>query len=203
MSENIVPLDQLGMNDVPRVGGKNASLGEMISNLGNLGVEVPGGFATTADAFNEFLDQAGIRERIHQRLDQLDTDDVRQLAIVGDEIRGWIIDSPLPDDLQREIAAAYQAMATGGMDATVAVRSSATAEDLPDASFAGQQETYLNISGIDQVMHAIKLVYASLFNDRAISYRVHQGFAHAEVSLSAGVQRMVRSDLAARSRSTS
>jgi pyruvate,water dikinase len=197
MSENIVPLDQLGMNDVPRVGGKNASLGEMISNLGNLGVEVPGGFATTADAFNEFLDQAGIRERIHQRLDQLDTDDVRQLAIVGEEIRGWIIDSPLPDDLQREIAAAYQAMATDGMDATVAVRSSATAEDLPDASFAGQQETYLNISGIDQVMHAIKLVYASLFNDRAISYRVHQGFAHAEVSLSAGVQRMVRSDLAA------
>jgi pyruvate,water dikinase len=197
MSENIVPLDQLGMNDVPRVGGKNASLGEMISNLGNLGVEVPGGFATTADAFNEFLDQAGIRERIHQRLDQLDTDDVRQLAIVGEEIRGWIIDSPLPDDLQREIAAAYQAMATDGKDATVAVRSSATAEDLPDASFAGQQETYLNISGIDQVMHAIKLVYASLFNDRAISYRVHQGFAHAEVSLSAGVQRMVRSDLAA------
>jgi pyruvate,water dikinase len=197
MSENIVPLDQLGMNDVPRVGGKNASLGEMISNLGNLGVEVPGGFATTADAFNEFLDQAGIRERIHQRLDLLDIDDVKQLAIVGEEIRGWIIDSPLPDDLQREIAAAYQAMATGGMDATVAVRSSATAEDLPDASFAGQQETYLNISGIDQVMHAIKLVYASLFNDRAISYRVHQGFAHAEVSLSAGVQRMVRSDLAA------
>jgi pyruvate,water dikinase len=192
-----VPLDQLGMNDVPRVGGKNASLGEMISNLGNLGVEVPGGFATTADAFNEFLDQAGIRERIHQRLDLLDIDDVKQLAIVGEEIRGWIIDSPLPDDLQREIAAAYQAMATGGMDATVAVRSSATAEDLPDASFAGQQETYLNISGIDQVMHAIKLVYASLFNDRAISYRVHQGFAHAEVSLSAGVQRMVRSDLAA------
>jgi pyruvate,water dikinase len=158
---------------------------------------VPGGFATTADAFNEFLDQAGIRERIHQRLDLLDIDDVKQLAIVGEEIRGWIIDSPLPDDLQREIAAAYQAMATGGMDATVAVRSSATAEDLPDASFAGQQETYLNISGIDQVMHAIKLVYASLFNDRAISYRVHQGFAHAEVSLSAGVQRMVRSDLAA------
>jgi pyruvate,water dikinase len=192
-----VPLDQLGMNDVPRVGGKNASLGEMISNLGNLGVEVPGGFATTADAFNEFLDQAGIRERIHQRLDLLDIDDVKQLAIVGEEIRGWIIDSPLPDDLQREIAAAYQAMATDGMDATVAVRSSATAEDLPDASFAGQQETYLNISGIDQVMHAIKLVYASLFNDRAISYRVHQGFAHAEVSLSAGVQRMVRSDLAA------
>ncbi len=197
MSENIVPLDRLGMNDVPRVGGKNASLGEMISNLGNLGVEVPGGFATTASAFNEFLDQAGIRERIHERLDQLDTDDVKQLAVVGEEIRSWIIDSPLPDDLQHEISRAYQAMATEGKDATVAVRSSATAEDLPDASFAGQQETYLNISGIDQVMHAIKLVYASLFNDRAISYRVHQGFAHAEVSLSAGVQRMVRSDLAA------
>ncbi len=197
MSENIVPLDQLGMNDVPRVGGKNASLGEMITNLGNLGVEVPGGFATTASAFNEFLDQAGIRERIHERLDQLDTDDLKQLAIVGKEIRGWITDSPLPAELQREISSAYQAMATEGKDATVAVRSSATAEDLPDASFAGQQETYLNISGIDQVLNAIKLVFASLFNDRAISYRVHQGFAHAEVSLSAGVQRMVRSDLAA------
>ena len=197
MSENLVPLDQLGMNDVSRVGGKNASLGEMISNLGNLGVEVPGGFATTASAFNEFLDQAGIRERIYERLDQLDTDDVKQLAVVGEEIRGWIIDSPLPADLQQEITAAYQAMASDGKDTTVAVRSSATAEDLPDASFAGQQETFLNISGIDQVMHAIKLVFASLFNDRAISYRVHQGFAHADVSLSAGIQRMVRSDLAA------
>ena len=196
MSDNIVPLDQLGMNDVPRVGGKNASLGEMISNLGNLGVEVPGGFATTASAFNQFLDQAGIRQRIHERLDRLDTDDVKQLAVVGEEIRGWIIDAPLPASLQQEVTAAYQEMATDGNDATVAVRSSATAEDLPDASFAGQQETYLNISGIDQVMHAIKLVFASLFNDRAISYRVHQGFAHADVSLSAGIQRMVRSDLA-------
>jgi len=197
MSENIAPLDQLGMNDVPRVGGKNASLGEMISNLGSLGVEVPGGFATTASAFDRFLEQAGIRQRIHERLERLDTDDVKQLAAVGAEIRGWIIDAPLPAELQSEISASYRAMAIDGKDATVAVRSSATAEDLPDASFAGQQETYLNISGIEQVMHAIKLVFASLFNDRAISYRVHQGFAHADVSLSAGVQRMVRSDLAA------
>ena len=197
MSENIVPLDQLGMNDVPRVGGKNASLGEMIKNLGSLGVEVPGGFATTASAFDRFLDEAGIRERIHAKLDELDADDVNQLAQTGSEIRGWIIDSPLPADLQQEISEAYGAMAVDGHDATVAVRSSATAEDLPDASFAGQQETFLNISGIEQVLHAIKLVFASLFNDRAISYRVHQGFAHAEVSLSAGVQRMVRSDLAA------
>jgi pyruvate,water dikinase len=197
MSENIVSLDQLGMNDVPRVGGKNASLGEMISKLGNLGVEVPGGFATTATAFNDFLDQAGIREQIHATLDQLDTDDVKQLALCGKKIRGWIIDSPLPAQFQQEITQAYQAMASDGKDATVAVRSSATAEDLPDASFAGQQETYLNISGIDQVLHATRLVFASLFNDRAISYRVHQGFAHAEVSLSAGIQRMVRSDLAA------
>jgi pyruvate,water dikinase len=197
MSENIVPLDQLGMNDVPRVGGKNASLGEMIKNLGSLGVEVPGGFATTASAFDRFLDAADIRERIHSRLDQLDTDDTKKLAAVGQEIRGWILDSALPAELQSEIADAYQAMGVDGKDATVAVRSSATAEDLPDASFAGQQETYLNIKGIDQVLQAIKLVFASLFNDRAISYRVHQGFAHAEVSLSAGIQRMVRSDLAA------
>ena len=197
MSESIVPLDQLGMNDVPRVGGKNASLGEMISNLGSLGVEVPGGFATTAEAFNDFLDQAGIRDRIHAKLDQLDNDDVKQLAAAGKEIRDWIIDSTLPAQLQQDISQAYQAMASNGKDATVAVRSSATAEDLPDASFAGQQETYLNISGIDNVLHAIKLVFASLFNDRAISYRVHQGFEHADVSLSAGIQRMVRSDLAA------
>jgi pyruvate,water dikinase len=197
MTENIVPLERLGMNDVNRVGGKNASLGEMIGKLGDLGVEVPGGFATTADAFNDFLDAAGIRERIHQRLEQLDTDDVRALAAAGEEIRGWIIDAPLPVGLRDDIAAAYAAMAVDGSDATVAVRSSATAEDLPDASFAGQQETFLNVRGIDRVLHAIRLVFASLFNDRAISYRVHQGFAHADVSLSAGVQRMVRSDLAA------
>ena len=197
MSERIVPLDQLGMNDVSRVGGKNASLGEMISHLGGLGVDVPGGFATTASAYDEFLDQAGIRERIHARLDALDIDDVKALAGAGEEIRNWILDAPLPDSLQQEISAAYAAMAVDGSDAAVAVRSSATAEDLPDASFAGQQETFLNISGIEQVLHAIKLVFASLFNDRAISYRVHQGFAHADVALSAGVQRMVRSDLAA------
>ncbi|MDH3220038.1 MAG: phosphoenolpyruvate synthase [Gammaproteobacteria bacterium] len=197
MSERIVPLDQLRMGDVARVGGKNASLGEMIGELGDLGVEVPGGFATTASAFNDFLDQAGIRGRIHDRLDALDTDDVRELAAVGKEIRGWIMESPLPAELQQEIVRAYEAMSVNGKEATVAVRSSATAEDLPDASFAGQQETYLNISGIEQVLQAIKLVYASLFNDRAISYRVHQGYTHAEVSLSAGVQRMVRSDLAA------
>ncbi|MGD8350373.1 MAG: phosphoenolpyruvate synthase [Gammaproteobacteria bacterium] len=197
MSENIVPLERLGMKDVHRVGGKNASLGEMIGNLGELGVDVPGGFATTADAFNAFLDEAGIREQIHARLDALDIDDVRELAAAGEEIRGWIIDAPLPDSLQSDITRAYEAMSEGGNEATVAVRSSATAEDLPDASFAGQQETFLNIRGIDQVLHAIRLVFASLFNDRAISYRVHQGFAHADVSLSAGVQRMVRSDLAA------
>ncbi len=197
MSENIVPLDRLGMHDVNRVGGKNASLGEMIGKLGGLGVEVPGGFATTADAFNDFLDQAGIRARIHERLEQLDTDDVRALAAAGKEIRDWIVDAPLPDALRHDITAAYAEMAVDGKDATVAVRSSATAEDLPDASFAGQQETFLNVRGIEQVLQAIRLVFASLFNDRAISYRVHQGFAHADVSLSAGVQRMVRSDLAA------
>ena len=197
MSEHIVPLDKLGMKDVPVVGGKNASLGEMISHLGSLGVSVPGGFATTAAAFNEFLDAAGIRDKIQQKLDGLDTRDVRALAAVGKAIRGWIIDSPLPRGFQDEIVQAYQAMASDGNDVTVAVRSSATAEDLPDASFAGQQETYLNIRGIEQVLQSIKLVFASLFNDRAISYRVHQGFEHADVSLSAGVQRMVRSDLAA------
>ncbi len=197
MSEHIVPLDKLGMKDVPVVGGKNASLGEMINHLGSLGVSVPGGFATTAAAFNEFLDAAGIRDKIQQKLDGLDTRDVRALAAVGKAIRGWIIDSPLPRGFQDEIVQAYQAMASDGNDVTVAVRSSATAEDLPDASFAGQQETYLNIRGIEQVLQSIKLVFASLFNDRAISYRVHQGFEHADVSLSAGVQRMVRSDLAA------
>jgi pyruvate,water dikinase len=138
MTENIVPLERLGMNDVNRVGGKNASLGEMIGKLGDLGVEVPGGFATTADAFNDFLDAAGIRERIHQRLEQLDTDDVRALAAAGEEIRGWIIDAPLPVGLRDDIAAAYAAMAVDGSDATVAVRSSATAEDLPDGGFAGR-----------------------------------------------------------------
>ena len=196
MSDTILQLDQLGMNDVPLVGGKNASLGEMISNLSNLGVTVPGGFATTSVAFNQFLTEAGLTEKIQQALSTLDTDDVNALAKTGQQIRDWVIQAPLPRDFQDDITAAYDAMAVNGLAATVAVRSSATAEDLPDASFAGQQETYLNIKGIDQVLHAVKLVFASLFNDRAISYRVHQGFDHAEVSLSAGIQRMVRSDLA-------
>jgi pyruvate,water dikinase len=169
----------------------------MITNLGNLGIAVPGGFATTADAFNEFLQQDGLAHKIHQLLEQLDTNDVKALAKTGKIIRGWIIESPLPQQFQDDITSAYDSMAVKGKPATVAVRSSATAEDLPDASFAGQQETYLNINGIDQVLDAVKLVFASLFNDRAISYREHQGFDHAEVSLSAGIQRMVRSDLAA------
>jgi len=196
MSDTILPLDKLGMNDVPLVGGKNASLGEMISNLSNLGVSVPGGFATTSMAFNQFLAEAGLTDKIQQTLSALDTDDVNALAKTGQQIREWVIEAPLPADFQNDITTAYDAMAVNGQQATVAVRSSATAEDLPDASFAGQQETYLNIKGIDQVLHAVKLVFASLFNDRAISYRVHQGFDHAEVSLSAGIQRMVRSDLA-------
>ena len=196
MSVNIVPLDQLGMVDVPLVGGKNASLGEMIANLSGLGVAVPGGFATTSNAFNDFLLQAGLTDKINQTLEHLDTDDVRALAEAGKQIRNWIIESPLPQQFQDDISNAYEAMAVEGKPATVAVRSSATAEDLPDASFAGQQETYLNIKGIDAVLQAVRLVFASLFNDRAISYRVHQGFEHSEVSLSAGIQRMVRSDLA-------
>jgi pyruvate,water dikinase len=196
MSKNIVSLDQLGMDDVPLVGGKNASLGEMISNLGGLGISVPGGFATTSSAFNNFLDNAGLTDKIHQTLEQLDTNDVRALAEIGSQVRAWVINAPLPEKFQQDISEAYASMAVDGKPATVAVRSSATAEDLPDASFAGQQETYLNISGIDQVLASIKLVFASLFNDRAISYRVHQGFEHSEVSLSAGIQRMVRSDLA-------
>ena len=192
----VIDLKQVGMNDVPVVGGKNASLGEMIANLSELGVSVPGGFATTADAFRVFLNEAGLTQKINSLLDELDTDNVNQLAKDGKEIRQWIIDAQLPADLESQIQSSYAEMSFDGIDATVAVRSSATAEDLPDASFAGQQETYLNIQGIDNVLHAVKLVFASLFNDRAISYRVHQGFDHAEVALSAGIQMMVRSDLA-------
>ncbi len=193
----VLDLAQCSMNDVGLVGGKNASLGEMISNLSGLGVSVPGGFATTADAFREFLRDAGLTDRINQTLSALDVDDVRALAEAGKAIRQSVVEAPLPAALEQHIRDAYAAMATNGVDATVAVRSSATAEDLPDASFAGQQETFLNIKGIEHVLHAVKLVFASLFNDRAISYRVHQGFEHAEVALSAGVQMMVRSDLAA------
>jgi pyruvate,water dikinase len=188
---------ELGMQDVPRVGGKNASLGEMISNLANAGVQVPGGFATTAEAFNEFLEQSGLNEKIHNILDTLDVDDVNTLAKVGAEIRQWIIDTPFQQELDKAIRDAYNTLhGDASADVSFAVRSSATAEDMPDASFAGQQETFLNVRGIDAVMVAIKHVFASLFNDRAISYRVHQGYDHRGVALSAGIQRMVRSDKA-------
>ncbi|EHD21080.1 MULTISPECIES: phosphoenolpyruvate synthase [Brenneria] len=194
---NVLWYNQLGMHDVERVGGKNASLGEMITNLSELGVAVPNGFATTAQAFNDFLNQSGINQRIYELLDHTDIDDVNQLAKAGTQIRQWIIDTPFQPALEQAIRAAYQQLAEGEKDASFAVRSSATAEDMPDASFAGQQETFLNVQGIEAVMTAVKHVFASLFNDRAISYRVHQGYDHRGVALSAGVQRMVRSDLAA------
>lgn len=198
MEDYIVWLDSTGMNDVEHVGGKNASLGEMISNLSSVGVDVPGGFATTATAFRDFLSQSGIDARIHDKLTALDVDDVNALAVAGKEIRQWVIDTPFQAELESAIKAAYAKMqADAQSEFSVAVRSSATAEDLPDASFAGQQETFLNVDGIDNVMHAIKEVFASLFNDRAISYRVHQGFEHNGVALSAGIQRMVRSDISA------
>lgn len=187
----------LGMGDVNRVGGKNASLGEMISNLANAGVQVPGGYATTADAFNEFLEQSGLNEKIHTILDTLDVDDIQKLAEVGKDIRQWIIDTPFQPELDSAIRNAYNELHGDlSLDVSFAVRSSATAEDMPDASFAGQQETFLNVRGINAVMEAIKHVFASLFNDRAISYRVHQGYDHRGVALSAGIQRMVRSDKA-------
>ncbi len=185
------------MADLPQVGGKNASLGEMITRLGAAGVRVPGGFATTADAYRAFLAAGGLDRRIEAELAQLDVSDVERLSRVGGEIRSWIEAQPLPGDVERDLRAEYETMIEGDADsaATWAVRSSATAEDLPDASFAGQQETYLNISGIDHVLHAVRSVFASLYNDRAIAYRVHQGFAHGDVALSAAVQRMVRSDV--------
>ncbi len=182
------------MNDVETVGGKNASLGEMISNLSDLGVTVPGGFATTAAAYRAFLEVGGLGKRINAVLDDLDVDDIDALTAAGRDIRRWILDAPLPDKLMDEVRAAWEAM-SGGEDIAVAVRSSATAEDLPDASFAGQQETFLNVRGLDKVVEAMHQVFASLFTDRAISYRVHQGFDHSLVALSAGVQRMVRSDV--------
>ncbi|MBS6034653.1 MAG: phosphoenolpyruvate synthase [Pantoea sp.] len=189
--------NQLGMHDVDRVGGKNASLGEMITNLSSLGVSVPNGFATTSYAFNLFLDQSGLNQRIYALLDSTDIDDVDALAKAGKQIRQWIVETPFLPELEAAILEAYQQLSTDDADASFAVRSSATAEDMPDASFAGQQETFLNVQGIEAVMVAVKHVYASLFNDRAISYRVHQGYDHRGVALSAGVQRMVRSDLAA------
>ena len=192
----VVPFENLRMSDVEVVGGKNASLGEMISQLPQ-GVRVPTGFATTAHAFRQFLAHDGLAEKISQRLAALDTEDVRALAAAGAEIRAMVEAQPFPADLQRAITEAFTTLSAGNPDATFAVRSSATAEDLPDASFAGQQETFLNVHGIEEVLHKMKEVFASLYNDRAISYRVHKGFAHDVVALSAGVQRMVRSDLGA------
>ena len=194
MVEYVVSLDKLGVHDVEHVGGKNASLGEMISNLAGAGVSVPGGFATTAQAYRDFLELSGLNAQIHAALDALDVDDVNALAKTGAQIRQWIMEAEFPEKLNEEIRTAFATLSAGNPDMAVAVRSSATAEDLPDASFAGQQETFLNIRGVENVIRAAKEVFASLFNDRAISYRVHQGFDHKLVALSAGVQRMVRSE---------
>jgi pyruvate,water dikinase len=192
----VVPFENLRMTDVEAVGGKNASLGEMISQLPQ-GVRVPTGFATTAHAFRLFLAHGGLAQKINQRLSQLDVDDVRALAQAGAEIRSWIEEQPFPADLEQQIRSQFDKLCADNANASFAVRSSATAEDLPDASFAGQQETFLNVVGIETVLHKVKEVFASLYNDRAISYRVHKGFAHSDVALSAGIQRMVRSDLGA------
>ena len=196
MEPYVIKLAELGMNDVETVGGKNASLGEMISNLSNLGVTVPGGFATTAAAYRAFLATDGLDQRIATVLDDLDVDDIDALLNAGQTIRQWILDTPLPDRLRTDIQVAWDTM-SAGKDIAVAVRSSATAEDLPDASFAGQQETFLNVRGIDHLIDAMHQVFASLYNDRAIAYRVHQGFDHKVVALSVGVQTMVRSDVGA------
>lgn len=199
VARHTIDLAHLGMKDLSQVGGKNASLGEMICHLSNAGVTVPGGFATTADSFNDFLSQNGLDKKIQERLAGLNTDDVKQLAVVGKDIREMILNTPFKPDFEDAIRTAYEALsqAIGHDDFSVAVRSSATAEDLPDASFAGQQETYLNVKGLEQVFAAIKRVFASLYNDRAISYRVHHAFEHQDVALSAGIQQMIRSDLAA------
>lgn len=195
MEALVIPFEKLRMTDVDQVGGKNSSLGEMISQLADTGVRVPGGFATTAHAYREFLAQSGLDKKINDTLDALDVDDVNALVKTGAEIRQWILETPFPMDLTIAITEQYQRLvAESNADMSFAVRSSATAEDLPDASFAGQQETFLNIVGLENIMHAIKEVFASLYNDRAISYRVHKGFVHADVALSAGIQRMVRSD---------
>ena len=194
MAPLIIKLSELGMNDVETVGGKNASLGEMIANLSGLGIVVPGGFATTAAAYREFLGADGLDGKINGLLDSLDVDDITALSAVGSQIRGWILEAPLPQRLMDEMGTAWADM-SNGQDIAVAVRSSATAEDLPDASFAGQQETFLNVCGLDNVLVATHQVFASLFNDRAIAYRVHQGFDHSQVALSAGIQTMVRSDM--------
>ena len=196
MQPYVIPFERLGIADIPQVGGKNASLGEMISNLSSSGVHVPGGFATTAQAYRDFLAHEGLDKRIEEKLSTLNVEDVSALAEAGRSIRNWIVEAPLPQQLEKEIRAHYDTLVAAG-EGSFAVRSSATAEDLPDASFAGQQETFLNIHGIENILHAIREVFASLYNDRAISYRVHKDFTHADVALSAGIQRMVRSDLGA------
>ena len=196
MIENIVWLKDVGMTDVEKVGGKNASLGEMISGLNSQGVRVPGGFATTAEAFESFLEYSDLKNKINNLLSNLDVTDIKELTKTGALIRQWVEEAPFPDDLHQSIVDGYEKLTKQyGSDVSFAVRSSATAEDFPEASFAGQQETYLNVSGIDDILSSIRKVYASLYNDRAISYRVHQGFEHEMVSLSAGIQQMVRSDI--------
>ncbi len=195
MTTYIIPFNRLGMGDVERVGGKNASIGEMIGHLSRVGVKVPDGFATTADAFREFLAQGGLAQRIAKALDGLNIDDVERLAATGSQVRQWVLATPFPAEFEKAVLDAWTAM--GGESIAVAVRSSATAEDLPEASFAGQQETFLNVAGRDSLLKCMHEVFASLFNDRAIAYRVHQGFKHADVALSVGVQHMVRSDLGA------
>ena len=197
MSSNVLWFSELGLADLEQVGGKNSSLGEMVSNLANLGVRVPDGFATTAEAYRRFIGDTGLSEKITASLAGLDTEDVQELARIGKEIRDAVVNQRFPADLEADIRAAYDKLAGPGGDPSFAVRSSATAEDLPDASFAGQQETFLNISGIDAILTAIREVFASLYNDRAIAYRVHHAFEHDTVALSAGVQRMVRSDVGA------
>ncbi|MBT3851667.1 MAG: phosphoenolpyruvate synthase, partial [Gammaproteobacteria bacterium] len=196
MIENIVWLKDVSMTDVEKVGGKNASLGEMISGLNSQGVRVPGGFATTAEAFESFLKHSNLKNKINNLLSSLDITNIQELTKTGSLIRQWVEEAPFPDDLHQSIVDGYEKLTKQyGSEVTFAVRSSATAEDLPEASFAGQQETYLNVSGIDDILTSIRRVYASLYNDRAISYRVHQGFEHEMVSLSAGIQQMVRSDI--------
>ena len=196
MNENVVWLKDVGMSDVEKVGGKNASLGEMISGLDSQGVRVPGGFATTAEAFESFLEYSDLKNKINKLLSDLDVTNIQELTKTGLLIRQWVEEAPFPDGLYKSIVDSYEKLSNElGSDVTFAVRSSATAEDLPEASFAGQQETYLNVSGIEDILTAVRKVYASLYNDRAISYRVHQGFEHEMVSLSAGIQQMVRSDI--------
>jgi pyruvate, water dikinase len=202
MTETTIPsnvrwFSDLGLADLEQVGGKNSSLGEMISQLSGLGVSVPGGFATTADAYRRFIGDTGLAERISARLAGLDTDDVAELARAGTEIRAAVVAQPFPADLEADIRTGYEQLSGTDQGMSFAVRSSATAEDLPDASFAGQQETFLNVRGIEAILTAVREVFASLYNDRAIAYRVHHAFDHDAVALSAGVQRMVRSDVGA------